>query len=150
MTAIDFLAADNINHTPVSAANPLPVSSGGGNLPATATAVSVSSGNQANANAVATMAAVAAKTNYITGFQITASGATSAGVVNATVVGLLGGTATYTFTVPAGATTAAQPLQVTFANPMPASAVNTAIVVTLPALGSGNTNAAVNAQGYVL
>jgi hypothetical protein len=31
---------------------------------------------------------------------------------------------------------------------LPAAALNTPIVVTLPAGGAGNTNAAVNAHGY--
>jgi hypothetical protein len=32
--------------------------------------------------------------------------------------------------------------------PVPATAVNTAIVVTVPSLGAGNTNAAVTAFGF--
>jgi len=108
----------------------------------------VSSGNVANASAAATLAAVAAKTNYLAGFEITAGGATGAALVSATITGLAGGTATYTFGAPAGATVAATPLVVWFPTPLPASAVNTAIVVTLPALGAGNTNATVVVHGY--
>lgn len=107
-----------------------------------------SSGNVANANAVATLAAVAAKTTYITGFVLTAAGATAAGVVTATVTGVITGTMSFTFAVPAGATVGATPLVVNFPVPIPASAVNTAIVVTLPALGSGNTNATASATGF--
>lgn len=118
-------------------------------LPTSATATSASSGNVANASAVATLAAVADKTNYLSGFTLTAGGATAGACVNATVTGLLGGTKTYTFCTPTGAAAAATPLSVGFVPPLPASAVNTAIVVTLPALGAGNTNAAANAQGYV-
>lgn len=118
-------------------------------LPSDATSVSASSGNVTNAAAVATLAAVASKTNYLSGFQITAAGATAAACVNATVVGLLGGTRTYTFCAPAGVAVGATPLVVNFSPPLPASATNTAIVVTLPALGAGNTNAAASAQGYV-
>ena len=40
------------------------------------------------------------------------------------------------------------PMTVVFNPPLPASAVNTAIVLTLPALGLGNTNAAAVAHGY--
>lgn len=112
------------------------------------TQLSAASGNVANASAVATLAGAAGVTTYITGFVITAAGATAASVVNATVVGLVGGTQTYTFVFPAGATVAATPLVVQFPKPVPASAVNTAIVVTLPAGGAGNTNAAVNATGF--
>lgn len=109
-----------------------------------------SSGNVANASAVATLAATAAKTNYITGFQCTATGATVALAANLTVTGLAGGTLTYTFAFPVGVAVAATSLNVTFPNPVPASATNTAVVVTLPAGGVGNTNAACNAQGFQL
>jgi hypothetical protein len=123
------------------------VDAAGNEIAAGGTAVSASSGNVANASAVATLAAVAAKTNYITGLTITAAGATAAGVVTATITGLLGGTLSYTFAVPAGATLGATPLVLNFIPPHPASAVNTAIVATLPALGAGNTNAVVNVRG---
>jgi hypothetical protein len=119
-------------------------------LPVTAGAITAASGNVANASAVATLAGVAAKTTYLTGFEITAAGATAAAVVSVTVTGLAGGTATYTFAAPAGATLIAQPLLIEFVPPLQSSAVNTAIVVTLPALGLGNTNATVNAHGYTL
>lgn len=150
--SITFRAADTLNETPVSAATPLPTSSAPtvGNLPTGATAVIASSGNVANASAAATLAAVAAKTNFLSGFQITAGGATVGADVSVTITGLLGGTITYTFNAPAGALVGATPLIVTFPYPLPASAVNTAIVVTCPALGAGNTNATANAQGYVL
>lgn len=107
-----------------------------------------SSGNVANAAATASLAAVAGKRNWLTGFVLTASGSTAALVVNATVTGLDGGTLTFTFTFPAGADVAADPLIVTFPSPVPASAVNTAIAVSLPAGGAGNTNAAASAFGF--
>lgn len=152
MTAIDYLAADNQNHTPVSAANPLPVSSVGGSaaIPANGVAVANSSGNVANASAVATLAGAASKTTYIRGFTITPGGSTAAGIVTATLTGLLGGTLSFTIGSPAGAGVAGSPLQVSFGDGAPASAQNTAIVLTLPALGSGNTNASVSAWGYQL
>ena len=104
----------------------------------------------ANASAVATLAGAAAKTTWITGFQITASGATAAGCVSATVTGVITGTMTYTYCAPVGAAVGAGPLNVSFPSPIPANAVNTSIVVTLPALGAGNINAAVSAQGFQL
>ena len=112
------------------------------------TPLSASSGNVANAAAAASLAASAGATNYITGFVCTASGSTAALVVNVTVAGLIGGTATFTFVFPAGATVQATPLIVTFPTPIPASAANTAITVTLPAGGAGNTNAAANVFGF--
>jgi hypothetical protein len=111
---------------------------------------SYSSGNVANAAATATIPAAAAKTGYLTGFEITGAGATAGAVVLATITGLLGGTATYAVVVPAGITTSITPLTVEFGPPLPASAVNTAIVVSLPALGLGNTNAATVAHGFCL
>lgn len=119
-----------------------------GATPSAATTIAAASGNVANASAVATLPGVAAKTTYINGFEMTGAGATAGSIVNATITGLVGGTLTYTFVVPTGATVGAVPLIVTFPQPLPASAVNTAIVVTLPALGTGNTNAAVVAHGY--
>jgi hypothetical protein len=50
----------------------------------------------------------------------------------------------------AGATLKNEDVIVTFDPPLPASADNTAIVVTLPALGAGNTNATANAWGFQL
>src|SRR6185312_15807009 len=122
---------------PASGAFPVASSSP---YPTGATPITADSGNQANANAVATLAAVAGKTTYITGFALTASGATAALVVTVTVVGVITGTLHYIFTAPAAATAAATPLIVNFPTPIPASATNTTIVVTLPALGTGNTN----------
>lgn len=111
---------------------------------------SSTSGNVAAAVATATIAATAAKTNYITGFQVTGAGATAGAVVSVTVTGLLGGTVTYTYAAATGATVANQPLNVAFYPPIPASTTNTAIVVSCPSLGAGNTNNTVNVQGYTL
>ncbi len=112
------------------------------------TTVSASSGNVAAATATATLPAVAGKRTYINGFSVTGSGATGALVVNVTVVGLLGGTQTYVYTVPAGAALAAPGLVVNYPIALPASADNTAIVVSLPTVGAGNTNTCVNAYGF--
>lgn len=118
--------------------------------PSGATPITNSSGNVANASAVATLAGTSAKTTYITGFEVTAGGATAGALVTVTVVGTISGTLSYTFATPTGATIGASPLIVEFSTPIPASTTNTAIVVTLPALGSGNTNATVVAHGYQL
>lgn len=119
-------------------------------IPPGAVAVNGASGNVANATAAATLPAVGGKTNYVTGFEITGGGATAAALVAATLAGLLGGTATYIFATPAGVALGAAPLIVEFQTPIPASAVNTAITLTLPALGAGNTNAAVAIHGFLL
>ncbi len=112
--------------------------------------ISGSSGDVANASAVATLAAAAGKTTYITGFEITGSGATAALPVVVTVAGVIGGTMTFIYSAAAGALVGNQPLVIEFPEPVPASAVNTAIVVTCPALGTGNLHSAVVAHGYQL
>jgi len=138
----------NVNVTN-PATRPVPVTTTGA-VASGATQKSGSSGNVANASAAASLAAVSGKTNYITGFQCTASGSTAGLAVNVTVTGLIGGTATYSFVFPVGVLVAAQPLTVNFTQPLKASAANTAITVTLPAGGAGNTNAAVSVQGFDL
>lgn len=112
------------------------------------TPITAASGNVANAAAVATLAAVTGRTTYICGFTMTSSGSTGAAVVNPTVTNIITGTLTYVYSTVAGVTLGNVPLIVNFNPCMPANAVSTTIVVTLPALGAGNTNAAVTAKGY--
>lgn len=123
------------------------VDSSGAEVPFGGTSVAGTSGNVANASAAATLAAVAAKTNYVTGVEFTFAGATAASVVVATITGLLGGTQSFIVAVPAGAAVGGVPIALKFDPPHPASAVNTAITATLPALGAGNTNACANIRG---
>lgn len=117
-------------------------------MPEGAVPVTASSGNVAAASAVATIPAVANKTAYLTGFMITSAGSTGAAVVSPTITGLIGGTMTLTYTSVAGVTLGNQPLIASLPTPVPASAANIAIVLTVPSLGAGNTNAAVSAFGY--
>lgn len=146
MTDLATLNATTNRSVPVSITNPIPVSDM--LLPAGAVALTSSSGNKANTSGTATLTPTSTTTAYITGFACSASGATAGLPVSVTVAGVLGGTLTYTFVYPAGALVGAQPLIVPFFPPLPASAVNTAIVVTLPASGAGGTNASVNAYGF--
>lgn len=120
----------------------------GGVGPTGSTPVANSSGNVANSSAVATLAGAAGKTTYISGLTITGSGATAASVVTAALSGLLGGTLSFTVSAPVGVAVGFAPIVISFNPPLPASTLNTAIVLTLPALGAGNTNAAVSAWGY--
>jgi hypothetical protein len=115
-----------------------------------ATPVVASSGVVANAAAAASIAAVAGKTSYLSGFQCTALGATAVGNVTVAVTGAAGGTLSYKFQFPVGVTAIAAPLNMAFNPPIAASAPNTAITVTLPAGGAGNTDAVTNVQGYQL
>ena len=50
--------------------------------------------------------------------------------------------------VPAGATLAAPPIIVQFTQPLAGAAANTAVVLTLPSAGAGNTNTAVTIHGF--
>jgi hypothetical protein len=119
-------------------------------LPVGAAAVSASSGNVAAAVATATMPAVVGKTNYITGLEITGAGATAAAVILAALSGILGGTINYNVPVAAGVAVGNFPLVVEFNTPIPASAANTAIVLTVPSYGAGNTNSIATIHGFVL
>lgn len=130
----------------VTTTSPLPMAS----LPysSDATPVIASSGNVAAAVATATLTSAAGKTAYITGFSVTGSGATAGLPVSVTVTGILGGTLTFTYVAATGALLPNEPLVITFPSPLPASAVNTNIVVSCPSLGAGNTNNTVVAYGY--
>jgi hypothetical protein len=120
-----------------------------GAYPPGAVATNASSGNVAAATATATLAAVAAKTNYIVGVDVNGGGATAASIISCTITGLIGGTATFSLPIPAGVAVGLTPLSIRFPEPLPASAVNVAIVASCPTFGSGNTNATVNAYGFV-
>ena len=145
VTLVDNSAPSGL---PISSTNPLPMSSAA--YPSGATPLSAGSGNVANASAAATLTSATGKTAYITGFQVTGSGATAGLPVTVTVAGLLGGTRSFTYSDAVGALVLNSPLLVNFPYPIPASATNTNIVVTCPALGAGNTNNTVNAQGFYL
>lgn len=107
-------------------------------------------GNGVNAIATATLAAAANKLNYLTSLQITGYGATAAAAVTASLTGCLGGGIGIDMGVPAGVNLTIQPVILTFNPPLPASAVNTAIVLTVPAFGAGNPDVRVSLQGYQL
>lgn len=108
------------------------------------------SGLVSNASAVATLAASGGKTTYITGFQCTPGMATAAAAVSIVVSGLITGSNTLT-AFATNATTfvpAPTPVIVQYPTPIPASAANTTIVVTMGAVGTGGATAVCNAQGY--
>jgi hypothetical protein len=126
--------------------NPLSIS--GALYPVGSTPLTGASGNKANASAAATLTPSATTTAYISGFEVTGSGATAALPVIVTVTGLLGGTLSFIYNFAAGALVGNQPLLIPFFPPIPASAINTPIVVTCPASGAGGTNNAVVAHGY--
>jgi hypothetical protein len=87
--------------------------------------------------------------NFLTGVHCSYLGATAAGGVTATITGLLGGTKSFVVPVPAGVTVGAQIINLfTGGPPIPASAVNTAITLSVPALGAGNTTTYCSLYGY--
>jgi hypothetical protein len=154
MALVHTLNTDNENATPVSATNPFPVTPGAGNLPTGPNGLAVqignTSGNVANAIAIANLTGVAGKTNYITGFKVTGSGATAALPVTVKLTGVTGGERDYTYGAAAGVLVMNNGLDVQFPGGLAATAANTTILVTCPALGSGNTNNTVTAEGYQL
>jgi hypothetical protein len=117
-------------------------------LPLQGVQITASSGTVAAGVAAATLAGATGKVTYICGFAITSTGSTAAAVVAPTVTGVVTGTMTFAYASVAGATLSNQPLVVPFRDCISASAPNTAIVVSLPSLGTGNTSATVNAWGY--
>lgn len=107
--------------------------------------------NQASgaaAQVVATLAAAAGKYNYLTGIIISGLGATGATGVIVVVDGILGGPISFTVPILAGATTAIIPFIWNPTVPLRSSDVNTAITVTVPSFGTGNTSARVVATGF--
>jgi hypothetical protein len=104
----------------------------------------------ANSVVTSTLPADTTRRTWISGFEITGSGATVGGPIVATVTGVVGGPLNYVLGVPAGVLLGINPLVVTFPRPIPSTAVNTAIAVSCPAFGAGNTNAAVVVHGFQL
>lgn len=126
---------------------PNPFVAGAVCTPVTATATGTT------AAVVATLPAVAGKTTYLCGFYYTGTNATAANAATSvTVTGVIGGTMTFGFpTLAAAATTPNTiPVDEEFQPCVSASAINTAIVVNGPALGTGATQATVTAWGYYL
>lgn len=95
----------------------------------------------------ATLPGVVGKTTFLCGFALTSGGTTAALTVNSTVVGTIGGTLNFAYVF---VSTGQGAFGVAFPVCIPANAMNTAIVVNLPAGGAGTTVAAVSAWGYQL
>jgi len=115
-------------------------------------------GTQVTASAVGTTGAIAAtipaianQTAYITGFVVTINNPAGAVDATVTVAGVVTASLVYgVHGLAAGATVPQPPaLNVQFEWPVPASAVNTAITVTLSALGTGGIGQ-VNVTGFYI
>jgi hypothetical protein len=110
--------------------------------------VTASSGNVAAATATATLAAALGKVTYICGFSITSAGSTAAAVVSPTIANIVTGTMTFTYATVVGVTLANAPLVIAFNPCISGSTPNTAVAVSMPSLGAGNTNTTVSAWGF--
>lgn len=117
--------------------------------PVGAIPVMATSGVKANAVATATLPGAANLTTYISGFDVTRAGATVGLSVTVTASNL-SSALSWIYTATVGALLANSPLLIRFDHPLPATAQNTAIAVSCPALGLGNLNNIVNAYGYQL
>jgi len=123
--------------------------SGYSTFSATTDQLTSSSGNVANATATATLAGAAGKTTYIQGFVVSGSGATIGLPVTVTVTGTVGGTMHFTYCASSGVLLGNTPMVIDLSgSPISASAQNTSIVVSCPALGLGCTNNTVIAYGF--
>lgn len=118
--------------------------------PSGATPINATSGIVANAQGQASLPGTSGKTTYIKGFHVSGSGATVGLPVSVVIANLISANMSFIYCATAGALLVNTPLAVYFDEAIPASAVNTAITVTCPALGLGNTNNVVNAWGYQL
>jgi hypothetical protein len=112
--------------------------------------VAGSSANVANAAAVATLpASTTGRTTYISHLRCSGGGATAAAMATITVAGPATSVILQMGFV-AGVLLANVPVDYVFDPPLPASAPNTAITVTMAAGGAGNTNASCSAEGFQL
>lgn len=121
--------------------------------PATALGpITVNAVAAAAAQAQASLPGVAGRTTYIEGFDVTIGAGTTAASISAVAVAGLttanGSSGTLTYEVQQE-TTAGATLSIRFPTPIPASAANTAITVTVPATVNGGVPA-VTAFGYQL
>jgi hypothetical protein len=108
------------------------------------------SGIQANATATASITSDTSHFAYLAGFHITGSGATAGLPVTVTVTGAKSGTLHYVYSAAAGVLVENTPLIIAYDPPLKATAVNTSITVSCPALGSGNTANSVVVYGFRL
>jgi hypothetical protein len=143
-TLICFKSGSGSGCTPVSAANPLPMTFTTA-VPAGATQLT-GSGTGTTAATTATLAGTSGKTTYICGFTI--SSTATAGITGtATVTGTI--TGTLSFVQGVGTSPAVSTLTVPLAPCVPASAANTDIVVHSVAASTGGVTSVV-ANGYQL
>jgi hypothetical protein len=100
----------------------------------------------------AALPAVAGKTNWIEGFDLSGCAATTGSTIAVTITGLLGGTMSFSVAIQGAVTNPAFGgngiYSVRFPEPLPASGVNTAITVNVPSFGAGSTAQSCSVYGY--
>ncbi len=122
---------------------------GGVALPVSLDGIDVYAFNSsANSAFSLSLPAVAGKTNYITGFEISGGGATAVSIPQANITGITAAAILYTILIPAGALTSVVNFSIEFTRPIPASAANTAITLNIPAFGAGNLLQAAFLHGF--
>jgi len=95
----------------------------------------------------AAITAGAGKFAYLTGFEVTGTGATAASTIVVTVTTPTV-RANYELTIPGTAGAAMTPLIVALPTPIPSDAAAGTVTVNVPSFGAGSTAQAVNAHGY--
>ena len=118
--------------------------------PSGALPIAGSSGNVANATAAATLTGAVGQFTWMTGFEITGSGATLGLPVTVTITNTIAGTLSFTYTATVGVLLPNTPLIVPFPKPIRSFSQNQNMVVSCPALGGGNTNNTTVVHGYTL
>lgn len=121
---------------------------GAASYPAGATPVAQST-TTTNANSVATLPAAVGKTTYVTHISISGLAPTAATGVGHNLAGVLGGSISYYVGLPA-LPGHVPVLDISFNPPLPASAANTAIVLTANAFGAGSAAQNATIQGFQL
>lgn len=92
------------------------------------------------------------RTVYMTGFQITGTGATATSVIVVSTTNFIA-TQNWYLVIPAGVALPVVPggiFAVSFNPPLPANALGVWPQVNVPGFGAGNTSAAINIQGYMI
>ncbi len=121
----------------------------GGADPAASQSAQAATASGGNAAQAATITPGAGVTAFIQSLRITGLGATAAAQVTATLAGVTGGTINYPVSVPAGVTVPITPIFDGWGTVgLPGSAPATAITLTLPAFGAGNTLESASISGY--
>lgn len=124
------------------------VTTSGGDYPENATPLVGAAAGTSNASLVATLAASAGGLNYITGFDITASGSTAPDTRVVTVANVTGSSLSFIFGFTTGNPAISTPMSIRFPKAIPANTENLAITVTMPLMPVGVDNAAIAVYGY--